>query len=112
MSGNHNQSLDRALEIVDAAARAGAHALKLQTYTADTMTLDVGKGEFRVGDSDSPWSGRSLHELYETAHTPWGWHAPIMERAHSFGMVCFSSAFDESSVEFLESLEVAAYKIA
>ena len=112
MSGNHNQSLDRALEIVDAAARAGAHALKLQTYTADTMTLPLDEGPFRVGDRGSPWSGRSLHELYQSAHTPWEWHAPIMERARSFGMVCFSSVFDESSVEFLESLEVAAYKIA
>lgn len=112
MSGNHNQSLDRALEIVDAAARAGAHALKLQTYTAETMTLNINEGAFRVGDQGSPWSGRSLHELYQSAHTPWEWHAPIMERARSFGMVCFSSAFDESAVEFLEGLEVAAYKIA
>jgi pseudaminic acid synthase len=112
MSGNHNQSLERALEIVDAAARAGAHALKLQTYTADTMTLNINEGAFLLGDQRSPWSGRSLHELYQSAHTPWEWHAPIMECARSFGMLCFSSAFDKSSVEFLESLDVAAYKIA
>lgn len=112
MSGNHNQSLDRALEIVDAAARAGAHALKLQTYTAETMTLDVNEGAFRVNDDGSPWNGRSLHQLYRSAYTPWEWHAPIMERARSAGMICFSSAFDESAVEFLEGLHVAAYKIA
>jgi len=112
MSGNHNQSLGRALEIVDAAASAGAHALKLQTYTADTMTLDMSEGAFRVDDPNSPWSGRSLHELYQSAYTPWEWHAPIMNRARSFGMVCFSSPFDESAVDFLESLRVPAYKIA
>jgi N-acetylneuraminate synthase len=112
MSGNHNQSLERALEIVDAAGRAGAHALKLQTYTADTMTLDMTEGAFTVHTPDTPWRGRSLHELYKSAHTPWEWHAPIMKRARSLGMVCFSSAFDESAVDFLESLEVPAYKIA
>src|SRR5690348_7700491 len=90
MSGNHNQSLNRALEIVDAAAHAGAHALKLQTYTAETMTLDVNEGAFRIDDEASPWNGRSLHELYRSAHTPWEWHAPIMERARSLGMACFS----------------------
>ena len=112
MSGNHNQSLDRALEIVEAAARAGAHALKLQTYTAETMTLDLNEGAFRVHGDAGPWNGHTLHELYRSAYTPWEWHAPIMERAHSFGMICFSSAFDETAVEFLESLEVVAYKIA
>jgi pseudaminic acid synthase len=112
MSGNHNQSLERALEIVDAAAQAGAHALKLQTYTADTITLDVGGGDFFIRDPSSPWSGRSLHELYRQAHTPWEWHAAIMQRANRQGMVCFSSPFDESAVEFLESLNVPAYKIA
>jgi pseudaminic acid synthase len=112
MSGNHNQSLERALEIVDAAAQAGAHALKLQTYTADTITLDVGGGDFFIRDPNSPWSGRSLHELYRQAHTPWEWHAAIMQRANSQGMVCFSSPFDESAVDFLESLHVPAYKIA
>jgi pseudaminic acid synthase len=112
MSGNHNQSLQRALSIVEAAARAGAHALKLQTYTADTITLDVGSAAFVIDDRKSPWKGRRLHDLYREAHTPWEWHAPIMERARSLGMACFSSPFDESAVDFLESLNVPAYKIA
>src|SRR5215471_16532464 len=80
MSGNHNQSLDRALAIVDAAADAGASALKLQTYTADTMTLDISDREFHIDDPNSLWSGRSLHELYQEAHTPWDWHAALFER--------------------------------
>ena len=112
MSGNHNQSLDRALSIVDAAAAAGAHALKLQTYTADTMTLDIRGGSFEVNDADSLWSGKNLHDLYKLAYTPWDWHEPIMERARSHGMICFSSPFDESAVDFLEDLDVPAYKIA
>jgi len=112
MSGNHNQSLDRALEIVEAAARAGAQALKLQTYTADTMTLDINEGEFFIKDEHSPWKGKSLYDLYSIAHTPWEWHAPIMERAHDLGMICFSTPFDKSAVDFLESLDVPAYKIA
>ncbi|MDI7863631.1 pseudaminic acid synthase [Rhizobiaceae bacterium n13] len=112
MSGNHNQSLDRALEIVDAAAAAGAHALKLQTYTADTITLDVRGGDFEIADDKSLWKGRNLHELYKQAHTPWEWHAPIMERARQHGMLSFSSPFDETAVDFLESLDVPAYKIA
>jgi pseudaminic acid synthase len=112
MSGNHNQSLERALAIVDAAATAGAHALKLQTYTADTITLDVGVGEFFISDETSLWSGTSLHELYERASTPWEWHAPIMQRARHLGLLCFSTPFDESAVEFLEALDVPAYKIA
>jgi len=112
MSGNHNQSLDRALAIVDAAARAGAHAVKLQTYTADTMTLDLVEGEFTIADPDSLWSGQSMHALYQQAHTPWNWHAPIMERAKAHGMACFSSPFDESSIDFLETLDVPCYKIA
>lgn len=112
MSGNHNQSLDRAMEIVEAAAGAGAHALKLQTYTADTITLDIQGGEFFINDEQSLWKGKSLHELYAAAYTPWEWHAPIMRRARELGMVCFSSPFDETAVEFLESLEVPAYKIA
>src|SRR5690606_858181 len=81
MSGNHNQSLDRALAIVEAAARTGAHALKLQTYTADTMTLDIGEGEFFIEDPNSLWKGASLHKLYQQAYTPWEWHAPIFQRA-------------------------------
>lgn len=112
MSGNHNQSLDRALAIVDAAAKAGAHALKLQTYTADTMTLAINEGEFFVDDAKSLWKGFSLHELYKRAHTPWEWHAPIMQRARELGLICFSTPFDESAVDFLESQEVPAYKIA
>jgi N-acetylneuraminate synthase len=112
MSGNHNQSLDRALEIVDAAAEAGAHAIKLQTYTADTITLDVSDGDFRISDESSPWAGNSLHELYAKAHTPWEWHAAIMQRARDRHIVCFSSPFDDTAVDFLEELDVPAYKIA
>src|SRR6476620_2681810 len=104
MSGNHNQSLDRALAIVDAAAASGAHAIKLQTYTADTMTLAVSEGEFFISDENSLWKGSSLHDLYKLAYTPWEWHGPIMDRARGHGMVCFSSPFDESAVDFLETL--------
>ena len=112
MSGNHNQSLERALQIVDAAAAAGAHALKLQTYTADTITLDVRGGDFEIRDQNSLWAGQNLHDLYDKAHTPWEWHGPIMERARQHGLLCFSSPFDESAVDFLEQLDVPAYKIA
>ena len=112
MSGNHNQSLDRALAIVDLAAEAGAHALKLQTYTADTITLNVRGGDFEIRDQNSLWAGENLYDLYAKAYTPWEWHAPIMKRALQRGMVCFSTPFDESAVEFLEDLEVPAYKIA
>src|SRR6185436_1487734 len=80
MSGNHNQSLDRALAIVDAAAAAGAHALKVQTYTADTMTIDSAEGEFFIADPNSLWQGKSLYKLYQEAYTPWEWHRPIFER--------------------------------
>lgn len=112
MSGNHNQSLDRALEIVEAAAKAGAHALKLQTYTADTMTLDLAHGDFFINDESSLWKGQSLHQLYQAAHTPWEWHKPIFDRCKELGMICFSTPFDASAVDFLEELEVPAYKIA
>lgn len=112
MSGNHNQSLEVALQIVDAAAKAGAHALKLQTYTADTMTLDLPEGEFFIKDPNSLWSGSSLYALYEKAHTPWAWHAPIFDRARELGMLAFSTPFDDTAVDFLESLDVPAYKIA
>jgi pseudaminic acid synthase len=112
MSGNHNQSLDRALEIVEAAAVSGAHAIKLQTYTADTITLDVRGGDFDITDPNSLWVGKNLHDLYQQAHTPWEWHAPIMQRARDLGLICFSSPFDESAVDFLEGLDVPAYKIA
>ena len=112
MSGNHNQSLDRALEIVEAAAKSGAHALKLQTYTADTLTLDVKEGEFFIDDKDSLWEGKSLYELYQEAYTPWEWHKPIMDRANELGILCFSTPFDETAVDFLEELNVPTYKIA
>lgn len=112
MSGNHNQSLEVALQIVEAAARAGAHALKLQTYTAETMTLDLDHDEFFIKDPNSLWAGSSLYALYEKAHTPWAWHAPIFQRAKELGMLAFSTPFDESAVDFLESLDVPAYKIA
>jgi len=112
MSGNHNQSLDRALAIVDAAAEAGAHALKLQTYTAYTITLNARGGDFQICDEGSLWAGQNLHDLYAKAHTPWDWHGPIMEHARQRGMLCFSSPFDESAVDFLEELGAPAYKIA
>lgn len=109
MSGNHNQSLDRALALVDAAAEAGAHALKLQTYTADTITM---KGAYTITDENSLWKGKELHDLYKMAYTPWEWHKPIFDRAKEKGMLAFSSPFDETSVDFLETLNVPAYKIA
>lgn len=112
MSGNHNQSLERALEIVDAVAATGAHALKLQTYTADTMTLDIGEGEFFISDPNSLWKGKSLYALYQEAHTPWEWHKPIFDRCHKHGLICFSTPFDASAVDFLEELDVPCYKIA
>ena len=112
MSGNHNQSLERALAIVDSAAHAGAHAIKLQTYTADTMTLDIRGANFEINDPDSLWYGQSLHNLYKQAYTPWEWHKPIIQRATDLNLVCFSSPFDESAVDFLEELDMPAYKIA
>jgi pseudaminic acid synthase len=112
MSGNHNQSLDRALQLVDAAAAAGAHALKIQTYTADTMTLNLKRGEFVIKDSKSLWNERSLYDLYEEAHTPWEWHKPIFDRCAKYGMIGFSCPFDETAVDFLESLNVPCYKVA
>jgi pseudaminic acid synthase len=112
MSGNHNQSLERALQIVEAAARYGAHALKLQTYTADTMTLDFEDGDFFIKDSKSLWMGQSLYQLYQKAYTPWEWHEAIFKRAKELGLICFSTPFDETAVDFLESLDVPCYKIA
>lgn len=112
MSGNHNQSLQRALEIVDAAAKSGAHALKIQTYTPDTMTLDLDEREFHIGDPNSLWTGTSLYKLYGEAYTPWEWHQPIFDRAKELGIIAFSTPFDESAVDFLETLNVPCYKIA
>jgi pseudaminic acid synthase len=112
MSGNHNQSIERALEIVEAAAWAGAHALKIQTYTADTMTLDITEDEFSIQDENSLWKGRSLYKLYQEAHTPWDWHAAIFRRCRELGMAAFSTPFDETAVDFLEDLNVPCYKIA
>jgi len=112
MSGNHNQSLERALEIVEAAARTGAHAIKLQTYTADTMTLDLKEREFFISDDTSPWKGQSLYDLYKIAHTPWDWHKPIFDHAKKLGLICFSTPFDETAVDFLEKLGAPIYKIA
>ncbi|KRB77899.1 pseudaminic acid synthase [Nocardioides sp. Root190] len=112
ISGNHHGSLDRALQIVDSLAGSGVQAVKLQTYTADTMTLDVDREEFTIQTPGSLWFGRSLYELYTEASTPWEWHAPIMERAREHGMVCFSSPFDKTAVDFLMSLDVPCFKIA
>ena len=112
MSGNHNQSLERALEIVEAAAKAGAHALKIQTYTPDTMTLDLNEREFYIGDPENLWAGNSLYKLYGEAYTPWEWHRPIFDRARELGIIAFSTPFDDTSVDFLENLDVPCYKIA
>lgn len=112
MSGNHNQSLEKALRITEAAAKAGAHALKLQTYTADSLTLDVQSGEFVIREKSSLWHGESLHQLYQKASTPWEWHEPIMKRAQELGMLCFSTPFDDAAVDLLEKLDVPLYKIA
>lgn len=112
MSGNHNQSLERALEIVSAAAKSGVHALKIQTYTPDTMTLDLDEREFHISDPNSLWAGTSLYKLYGEAYTPWEWHKPIFDHARKLGIIPFSTPFDNTSVDFLESLDVPCYKIA
>jgi len=112
MSGNHNQSLERALAIVKAAADAGAHALKLQTYTPDTMTIDLDEREFHISDPNSLWAGSALYKLYGEAFTPWEWHKPIFDRARELGIVALSTPFDDTAVDFLESLNVPCYKIA
>ena len=112
MSGNHNQSLNRALEIVEAAAKTGVHALKIQTYTPDTMTLDLDEREFHISDPNSLWAGTSLYKLYGQAYTPWEWHQPIFERAAALDMIVFSTPFDGTAVDFLETLDVPCYKIA
>jgi pseudaminic acid synthase len=112
MSGNHNQSLDRAKEIIRIAAETGAHAVKLQTYTADTMTINHHGGLFDISDKNSLWYGRNLYELYQEAHTPWEWHKPLFDYAAELGLICFSTPFDDTAVDFLESLNVPCYKIA
>lgn len=112
MSGNHNQSIERALDIVKAAAKSGAHGLKIQTYTPDTMTIDLDEREFHISDPKSLWSGSSLYKLYGEAYTPWEWHKPIFDLANELGMIAFSTPFDSTSVDFLESLDVPCYKIA
>ncbi|MEC1750547.1 pseudaminic acid synthase [Bacillus mojavensis] len=112
MSGNHNQSLERAFHIIEAAAKAGAHALKIQTYTADTMTLNIDTKDFKIEDNDSLWSGSTLYTLYQQAYTPWEWHKPIFDKCRELGMIPLSTPFDESAVDFLEDLGVPIYKIA
>jgi pseudaminic acid synthase len=112
MSGNHNGDLERALDIVRAVADSGAQALKLQTYTADTMTLDLDLPAFRLPAEHELWSEARLYDLYAEAHTPWAWHEPIFELAKSLGLIAFSSAFDSTAIDFLEKLDVPAYKVA
>ncbi|MBD7943032.1 pseudaminic acid synthase [Psychrobacillus sp. Sa2BUA9] len=112
MSGNHNHSLERALKIVEEASKAGAHALKIQTYTADTMTLNIENPDFKIEDSENLWDGQNLYKLYQQAYTPWEWHKPIFDRARDLGMIAFSTPFDDTAVDFLEELDVPLYKIA
>ena len=112
MSGNHNQSLERALQIVEEAAKTGAHAIKIQTYTPDTMTLDLDEREFYISDPKSLWLGTSLYKLYAQAYTPWEWHKPIFDRARELGIIAFSTPFDNTSIDFLESLDIPCYKIS
>ncbi len=112
LSANHDNSLTRALATVEAAAKCGVNAIKLQTYTPDTLTLNLSDPEFMINDPESLWQGRSLYELYQRAHTPWEWHEPIMRLAREFGLDCFSTPFDDTAVDFLESLDVPCYKVA
>lgn len=112
LSGNHNQSLERALALVRAAHAAGAEAVKLQTYTADTLTIDCDRPEFRITDPNSLWHGKTLYELYQLAHTPWEWHRSIFKLCRELGMLAFSTPFDESAVDFLEQFDLPCYKIA
>lgn len=112
VSANHGGEFSRAQDLVAAAAAAGASAVKFQTYTADTMTIDCDRPEFRIDNSESLWNGRTLYDLYEEAHTPWEWHAPLFEEAQRLGIHAFSSGFDETAVDFLETLDPPCYKVA
>lgn len=112
MSGNHNHSIDKAFEIIDEAAASGAHAVKLQTYTADTLTIDSSNDDFLIKDHKSLWKGRKLYELYQEAYTPWEWHKALFDRCKKLGMICFSTPFDDTSVDFLLDLGVDVFKIA
>jgi len=112
LSGNHQQNFSLAEKMIEAAARAGADAIKLQTYTSDTMTLDLQDEDFVIGETDSLWHGQNLYDLYAKASTPWEWHEALFKKAHSLGMIAFSSPFDISAVDFLETLDVPCYKIA
>jgi len=112
LSGNHNHSLELALEMIESAAKMGADAIKLQTYTADTMTLDCELNDFQIVEKDNLWQGNSLYKLYQKAYTPWEWHPALFEKAKSLGLIAFSSPFDATAVDFLESLDVPCYKIA
>lgn len=114
VSGNHNQSFDRAVKIIKAAAKSGADAVKLQTYTPDTMTIDSDKEWFRVTGKDNPdlWKGKILYDLYKTAYTPWDWQPKLKKVAEDLGLILFSTPFDNTAVDFLEDMEVSCYKIA
>ena len=112
MSGNHNQSLERAMELVEAAAKSGVHALKLQTASPDGLTLDIDSPEFLIDDPQSPWHGRNLYELYKEAVTPWEWHKPIFDRCAELGLTVFSSPFELGAIDLLEELDAPCYKIA
>lgn len=112
MSGNHNQSLERALKIIEAAANSGVNALKLQTYTADSITLNSDSPDFVIEDKNSLWSGEKLHDLYEKASTPYNWHKPVFDKCKELGITGFSTPFDLTAVDFLEELNCPIYKIA
>ena len=110
MSANHNGDINNAFQIIKSAKENGANSIKIQTYRPDTITIDSDKDDFKI--KDGLWKGQTLYDLYEWAHTPWDWHKPIMKHAKSRNLLCFSSPFDESAIDFLETLDVPAYKIA